>query len=371
MIAISPHIIHRVLNLFETEDNWADKEDYFLNDVLYLSIFIENFVLHDQVLTIDYLDIDFDEDAAVRFDDDRFNKPDIEKSYKKRIRKNIILNDLYKSNDIIIREYYPDAAFYRSYKSRVELGLDPTEVYLSEDHSIIKEFLKLGLSFVPDFTKSMNSAISLIDKFNVENITRLTKAYFNLSGDLKKELSILASQGNNIQIFIPPISSIIFARSKNIGEVAKHTIEVKEEFAELRKNFDSYEKKITDSSLSLKESLEAHYELESSINLLFKKKSDSIPRTIVEWKDISTSIKFIDGISASDISSLSNIMLGAPLKVLGNRIKKRKARYLFQLQDDFLNINNYGRLIQNLFKKEITDKHIRIIKAQGFQKNTF
>ena len=116
MIAISPHIIHRVLNLFETEDNWADKEDYFLNDVLYLSIFIENFVLHDQVLTIDYLDIDFDEDAAVRFDDDRFNKPDIEKSYKKRIRKNIILNDLYKSNDIIIREYYPDAAFYRSYK---------------------------------------------------------------------------------------------------------------------------------------------------------------------------------------------------------------------------------------------------------------
>jgi len=57
------------------------------------------------------------------------------------------------------------------------------------------------------------------------------------------------------------------------------------------------------------------------------------------------------------------------LEFIGNKLKKRKASYLFDLRQQFYSIKGYGQLIKKIFDRDINQSHIETAKNEGFELN--
>lgn len=218
------------------------------------------------------------------------------------------------------------------------------------------------LSVVFENSNYNKKTIELINKINYQNNYLLQKEYTRISKNLKSEISKLTLYNTQRKIFIPPISALVFEKAKSEKDIFKAAEEIRYNFSDLRKTFSEYELKLKDDSLSIKESLNALNELESITSNINSKYPKGSIANISEWRDLGILLKLIDGISVDDLSSLTSLFLGKPLKYLAYNLKKRKAKYLFEMVDNFLNIQNYGSLIQRTFKFDINEIHIKRCK---------
>lgn len=226
-----------------------------------------------------------------------------------------------------------------------------------------------GASFISDFSIYSEKAKNFLSSRNREYSSYLVKAYDQVSKEYKGKLTRLVQERENKMIYIPPIASVIFDRATDISNISAVAIEVRDEFKQIRNHFYEYESRIRDESLSLKESLGAIDELDFSISSLSTKTEESSTTVISEWRDLTDFGKLVDGLSASDGASISKLLLGKPLEVLSHKIRMRNVQYFLKVQKDFLKIKNYGKLIERVFKTEVTSAHIDKLNRDALSKD--
>lgn len=226
--------------------------------------------------------------------------------------------------------------------------------------------IRYDFSFIADNHRETIEAFNILSYANNTVIDKLIKQYNDLDKYLNKEIQKLSIYGRPTTIYIPPITAIIFERAESIEDLIPLALEARQEFMDLRVAFRKYEDKIMDDTITLKESLNSLFELKSTVSTLYPENDKSMITQINEWRDLADLTKILDGVSTGDASSISKLLLGQPIKLLSDKIRKRKIGYLFKIKSDFLNIKNYSKLSLKLFKKEITSKHIEYAIEKGY-----
>ncbi len=366
-------ILHRALSISEGK-SW--EADSYLIDALYLSMLLEKIVLHERLLVLDHPNYD---EKYYLVTGGIFRK-DEENSIRARLANNPVLHKLADTNilEFVEPSFEEDSKEIQKvmYEFRtsdeIEDYLNP---YIAQCILDIRLALDMDYSFIPDQSDYTISALSSLDIRNLDYSNQLLNAYEKLNKSLHNDLKRLVRAGNDKRIFLPPISAIILDRAQNFENIIDIAIEVREEFSKLRNQFREYEIKIRDDNLPIRESLEALDDLESALKLICPESETSTAISITEWRELADLTKIIDGITVNDASSLLKTSLGVPVKIAARKLKLRKVRYLSVLKENFLDIANYGDLIQNVLGRNITSEHIRQLKtssiSKGFSKYLF
>ena len=397
-IYLFQHILHRSL-LLGNDNNYTENQDkHFLTDVLYLSMFLENFVLQSKlvikefpnILTVDspfevdnyyqmnlrtrtYLPVFFEDEDD--YADTQIYLPEIRNDDSLKFSKRILSNPILKNinvDDIALETPNIQYAFQELFDLGEKLQEESLEFdfYTVMSLNEILNALKNGNSIIPDKTNDTKLALEY-SKYKNNNLTDLlTKIYQSIDSKASDDLSRVAQYGTSRKVYLPPITSIIFNESKDISDILKIAYQLRTEFKGLRYSFSQYENQLSDDTVSLGKSLEALNELEFYTSELTKNYKSRTIADISEWKDISNITRFLDGaIDAADSSSLGSMLLGKPLQYINQKIKTRKVSYLFDIREQFYSIENYGQMIDKLFNKKLSDFHIDMAKKEGFDLN--
>lgn len=208
-------------------------------------------------------------------------------------------------------------------------------------------------SFISEISDISRSVIDIIDNQNIQATNKLLEAYETFSSQAQEDLRRLVLAGSNKRIFIPPISAIALSRSENLSDLGRITQELRDEFVDVRNNIVAYENRIADDSLSLKDSLSALNDLDK-LTMKLGQEYSKASMEVSEWRDLTNFAKLLDGGELGEYTSITSALLNKPAKLITDRIKDRKVRYLYNLKKNFYNIKNYGELIQKVFKIEIS-----------------
>jgi hypothetical protein len=185
----------------------------------------------------------------------------------------------------------------------------------------------------------------------------LFKAYAELSNSLRKEFEELQQYLKTNTVFVPPIMAMVLERASKPEDIVEIALELKDRFRPLREAFKEYEYKIGDPSLSLKNSLHAIKELKHSLEQLTSDQNTG-NFIVSEWRDGLSLLPDSDSLESID-TGLTKVFLGKPLEWIVNRIKNRKIIGLFNLKKEFLNIQDYHRLIRKVFSHELKEQELK------------
>lgn len=356
-IVVSSQILHRALAL---PGDCFFNESELLTNLLYFTVFMEKYLLHEKITVRDFYYKDYYTAAQKK------GKKISEINFKARIKNSSIFSQLIKENSIDIIKGFKgiDKKIFDRYQK--ELGYGKWSIGYADCYYEIKYALSRNKSFIPDVSPKMKNALIDLKYRNEENTIRLINIYSKMSKSLKTEVEKLVKIQKKKKIFIPPITAKILSSSIKIKEIPKIALDMKHKFSSLRDAINEYEERVQDDSLSLKESLESYEEFENTVSQLYKTSDESLPYQVTEWRDLSNIMKLIDGASASDISSLTSMFLGKPLKFVSDKLKKRRISYLFDLKNSFMNIKKYGMLYQNTFNVEFQKAHFEDAIKNGF-----
>ncbi len=366
-VILSSRILFRSLSI-DLEESW--KNPSYIFNTLYLAIFLENFVLHDQVAFVTEYEYEFNNEldeireifTVDKLKSSRIFAPFAETGLIKFFEEPIGLDigAFSKTIDSYRPEYYDYID-----GGRTDWMLD---FYFIGQSLVEMEFaFKRGIPFVPDYSNDCKTALSLLKEKRERQLSLLSNTYYDLSDSFKADIKRLVDAGSDRNIFIPPIPAIILDRAKKPEDICKRAVELRAEFSEIRSTFREYEKKIRDDSLSIGESISAFDELERSINAALPKKSPNLVTKVNEWRDLVDISKLLDGVSTSETGDILKMASGLPLKIAINKFNARRVSYLSTLCRDFMNITNYGSLVERVLKHEITSEHMNYAKTTKYE----
>jgi hypothetical protein len=384
------HILHRALSSTKGNDLDIGFNDSYLSDILYLSQFLENYVVMPQIIVKDVAEIEIEDrfnitfyetwehstnsfyqhyiDEDRSFLDDEFSFAlDEEYLFQTRIKNDPTFQFLPDDNSVKIIRPNIRVEFDEMFK----LGLLMERKGADLDYYVIMSMAELifandnDLSIVPDLHPSTIKALQLCGHQSQKKPRFLKSSYDVIAQKAHEDLSRINTYTEDKSIILPPITSIVFNESGKLENLFKVATEVRNHFGKLRSYFSECKKIANSSSSSIKEALEALDELQYYASELSKGyKSHSILE-ISRWRDLTNFSKLTGGINLDDLGSVSNILLNEPLKYAGKRMKNNKIRYLFNLQKQFYSIENYSQMIEDLFGKKICPAHINLARNNG------
>ncbi len=353
---VAGQILHRSLCL---EDAAELKGDRYLHDLIYLAIFLENFVLHDKIVVFDHPNLDdkyFHENEQIRVDS--------ETAFKTRLSRSNIFLPLFESGIIQVEEtsFEKDSDRVVSLMSLFDdfgMNVTPYEAWALDDILFAQ---KRNLSFVTDHTKHAKTAQDFAGRLEREALSLLQRSYGELSDSLKSDLNRLAEARREHIVYFPPLAAIILDRCTRVEDIPRHALEVREEFGELRAGISKYENIIRDDSLPLEKSLAALNHFEAAVGAVTKKHDTSVATKISEWKDFADLEKLSEGMTGEGAATLTKLVLGMPLQVVNAKIKSRRLSYLNAVRTEFLSIKNYNQIATKVFGREIEDRDVKYVQ---------
>lgn len=352
-VVLSSHILHRALCL-DDQNSW--KSDYYVIDTLYLAILLEHFVLHDRIL--------FNPETEIGYEAEELE----DLQMPARLRSSALFAQFAESGVIDFHQDSFVAQSNEEYDIAHEMGLVDDEfdvdMYLLMDLRAIRFAFNRGLAYVPDYSRTCVSAMSLLEQQRAQQSSLLQQTYTDISGELQVAVQRLVDAGSDKKLFIPPIPAIILDRATSAEDICRRAIEVRDEFSDLRTTFKNYEAKVRDDSLSLGESLNALDELERAVNAACPRSSESLSTKVSEWRDLTDASKWLDGISTSESGGILKLAAGKPLQVAASKLQARRVSYLSKLCKQFFRITNYGTLVQRVLGHDITDAQIQRAKSK-------
>lgn len=213
-----------------------------------------------------------------------------------------------------------------------------------------------GLDYAPDFLRMPFAALS----FAKINRPIHKVLYDALVDRMKSEIETLSLLGMPVSIFIPPLTANILSKKCSPKEYPSEILELRDKFKGFRVAYSEFIQLLRDPNITLKEKISAKERLYKSIlgviesgegqhTLNLRTIWDKLISSQIGESEISTKVSF---------SGLVSVLLDQLLK---ERIKGR-ARSLFDLWTDTLNLKNYGKLIEETFKTEINTNEIDFLK---------
>lgn len=371
-VMLSSLVLHRALALEEEETWLASQHNTFLADILYLAVLLEKFVLHERLAVFDEQGVDRDILHLTGV-----SRRDDEGSFRSRIAKSAFLNELLAANAIEFIEGDLEAKSDQIVDVMFELSPEFEEFdddasaygrnrgYVASSIVEIRSAFDLNYSFIPDQSADTRDALDYLNRQNNFNVSLLAQAYRRVSDDLRGDIMRLVNAGANKKVFLPPIPAIVLSRAAKPSDISRIAVELRHEFAETRNQFSEYERRICDDSLPIRESLDALNGLDSALVAITPRTATSLATSITEWRDLTDLSKVFDGLSTDEATSLIKMGLNMPMKLIAKKIKTRKVNYLSVMRKNFLNITGYGRLVERLFGRQISNGDFKVLREGG------
>lgn len=184
--------------------------------------------------------------------------------------------------------------------------------------------------------------------------------YKILKKQLMGEVLSLQDIGVPIPLFIPPIASIILSRSgKNLKRIADEVLNLREEFAEFRIKYGTYQDTIrSPSGYTLGELIQVRRdsfeEVTAALEKISTRRTDSRLLAELFSCSITTEEGESDLTAALSLSGLAKV----GLKKVKSKIVEGRARILFDIWKKVMDVKNYHKLVQETLGYEIKKEEI-------------
>lgn len=363
---ISGEIVDSALKCFDSS-NWSsaeyDRNSPSLVRLIFLGKFLEAFVLYDELEVLDCAGpgeyFGSGSDAYMR---SRFENSGHLTSIWNTNEVNVHTDGRISDSVISIQEDW-GFGWHHELLTQLEGSLSAEDNELDIcTHYLDLKYCPEGQPYTLAGTKNEKKAQEILLKEN-RCVPALSEAtYKKLSSSLQTDLTKLGVYGRQIQFFLPPIPAIIFNRAGEPRSIAKEAIELKNEMSLYRETMSRYSATIQDDSIPIGDSLRALSDFEDTIGSLFPRNNDSWVSRISEWRDMVDLGKVVDGVSNSDATSLTKLLLGKPLSYLATKFKTRHVSSLGDMSAEFLKISGYGRLLQDTFSTEFSTDQLKEVE---------
>jgi hypothetical protein len=181
-----------------------------------------------------------------------------------------------------------------------------------------------------------------------------SKIYGRISEALEATIAEVYEDVVGRIIPVPPVAAIVLSRSSTRKDIIENTLEIRDQLASTRKNFNKLELKRREST-SLKERTEIHKlqkKLFDDASALYNKKSAINFRTVVKY--IPEVIK-----PATDVlspTSYSADLLLKPFDYLINWWKQRPYSKMYSISKDVYQIHDYPHLLSKFYPAQEGDR---------------
>ena len=338
------HIIHRAL-LLDNEKNYADN-NFFLSDILYLSMFLENLVIQPSLTVKEFPElkivdspykIDFYEQYDLRdktfipyyFDDEEDDffersKFSFEMSNEYFLKERIRESDLFKEligiqglNFVVPQVRMEHKRVYELGK-RLEDEKGDFDVYMAMSLNELEFAQEKDYLIVPDKSHEAQKALNYTKYRNPRITDEMINSYNSMSKSAIKDLLRLLQREKSIskQIKLPPVTSIALNESNSPTDLIKIALQMRTAFSDLRMAFQNYEEKVRNDSLTLAQRLDALNELEYFTSEISKQYPQQSRLNISDLSDFSNFGRLADGaMSATDGSSIAGTLMKKTFKI--------------------------------------------------------
>ena len=196
---------------------------------------------------------------------------------------------------------------------------------------------KNGIAFAPyEGTEASSLARSIVE-LNARVTVPLYRAYGELWRALSEDTRELVQSGRTYPLPVPPLAALVFRRAKNREAIGSELLAVREEIRVAREAFDHYKQIILDPNRPLADALDAKTELDNIFHSLRLPYSEGRV-SLYSWSDfLSLPKNLFDGLDAQDFESgsLIRMLLGKPLELIIEQIRRRKVAILFKAKRNY------------------------------------
>jgi hypothetical protein len=214
-----------------------------------------------------------------------------------------------------------------------------------------------GMDYAPDYLRLPVAALA----FSASPKPVSKALYDALSQRLESEVEALAALGMPVALFLPPLTTAVLQKGAKGHNIINEALELRRRFASFRDSYREFEDTLKDPNVSLRDKIAAKNRLFASIVGVIKDDPGRHGLNIkTVWdKVVSSSLDEKGPATKLSLSGLISILLDELLK----ERTRGKARALFDLWTDALNVKNYGQLLESAFGVTISLEEYKSVKA--------
>jgi hypothetical protein len=214
-----------------------------------------------------------------------------------------------------------------------------------------------SFDYAPDFLRLPIAAVAF-----TAGHKPVTKALYDaLSAKLESEVEALTALGMPAALFLPPLTTAVLQTGARRGNVMGEVLKLRRRFEPYRQTYREFEAILQDSTRTLREKIAARNRLFNEIiGVLNAAPGEHALHIKTIWDKVISSSLDERGIGSKlSLSGMVSVLID---QLVVERTKGR-ARALFDLWTDALNVKDYGLLVQQAFGAKISASDVELMKA--------
>jgi len=180
-----------------------------------------------------------------------------------------------------------------------------------------------------------------------------TKLYEKLATELRTTVGRVEEVFGKKIMYIPPFSALVLDRSRNVNDIPRQTLRIRNEFMWLRYDMEQLEREMqeADSFGKMQKVVRKQEELSEAIAERFGNRNHiNLERGI---KMIPKLVK--PALKPTEPTSYVEALLSQPIEWFINLIRHRPIAFLFDLESKVERISEYEKLVSKVFKGHVKD----------------
>lgn len=212
------------------------------------------------------------------------------------------------------------------------------------------------MDYAPDLIRLPLAALA----FTHEARSLPKRLYDAVIEKVQSEVEALILLGMPISVFIPPLTAKLLSRVDSPKQYADELLELREDFTDFRTAYNEFLTILKDPNVTLKAKIDAKKRMMSRVTgIIDSGESRHALNVKTIWDKLISSSLDVEG--ASTKLSLSG-MVSILLDQTSIERTKGKARALFDLWTDSLNMKDHGALLESSFNTEIDPNEVKQYK---------
>jgi hypothetical protein len=209
-----------------------------------------------------------------------------------------------------------------------------------------------GMDYAPDVLRLPIGALAFRQTTHA-----LSKVLYDAVVEkVHSEVEALALLGMPVALFIPPLTAKILSESASAQDFPSQILALRDRFAGFRDTYNKFLLLLKDPSITMKDKIAAKERLFKDITGVIERgEADHALNIRTLWDKLVSSELDRSGPSAKlSLSGLVSLVVEQAMK----EHTKGRARAIFDLWVDTLNLKNYGVLIENTFHTKIRNEDV-------------
>jgi hypothetical protein len=239
-----------------------------------------------------------------------------------------------------------DTSFYNKMPTDQENLMISSKIMEKNLFGLIDLLSKTDFSIMP----STRNLLPFLDTFyQIE--TPIFRLYNKISSEHKRYAEKLIEFQKPRTVYLPPLLSILLNRCDRASDIPKRMSELRDEFSGLRQEIFYWEAEMSNLH-TFRDQLKLREELD---NVLTRNSQNFKNRKLGFYKHVSGAFLegFEDGITQKIFTKPAIALAKEGLDLFPDKIRSKKFSGLIKLFDESFKVEDYGSLLQKVFKKNL------------------